>query len=302
MAWIRRIVIIQVLLLASIWPLGRIALARAVSSVEIPRSGDARTFKREAILPGGIRAMAQIVSRSAYESQVQHVFDYSFGKIREIADRLDASSPSSDVSKVNAQAGGGAVPVSKSLIRIVNHGKKLSDSIGGSAFAITDGGSASDIKVDKSGGTISISSNTRLNLDGILRGYLADMLLSAIYNSNIDDAMVRVDGVQRSVGYNIDSPWQYSTYDSGGGYAHHGITLIFSNLAIATVGSGEWSPPVSSDVQGVSVLGKDAATTNAIATAAYALGSKRGMDLIRSKGYRCVMIERDGRLIKSPGL
>lgn len=302
MTLIRRIVIIQGLLLAFIGFSLQGAHAKSPSMDAVSRSGDARTFKREMVLPGGIRAMAQIVSRSSFESQVQQVFDYSFGKIREIADKLDASSPSSDVAKVNAQAGQGSVQVSKSLVRILNHGKKMSDAIGGNAFSITDSGSASDVKVDKSGGTVSIPSNVRINLEGIIRGYLADMLLSAIYNSNIDDAMVRIDGVQRSVGYNIDSPWQYSTYDSGGGYARHGVTLIFSNLAIATVGSGEWSPAVSSDIQGVSVLGKDAATTNAIATAAYALGSKRGMDLIRSKGYRCVMIERDGRLIKSPGL
>ena len=141
-----------------------------------------------------------------------------------------------------------------------------------------------------------------VDLSGIAKGYAVDRVASAIRSVGFANFMVEIGGEVYAAGLNSTGiPWRIGidapALDAVPGDRLHGIIGI-SDLAVAT--SGDYRNyfkseagklyshiidprtgyPVRMPPASVTVVGKDCMTVDALATALFVLGEKRGLELV----------------------
>lgn len=270
------------------------------------------TFTRREILPGNIPAEAQVVSLGAFRPDVEGIFNYAFGDVRRVASLLDDNTPGSEVSKVNDNAGSGFVQVGPEFIQLLGAAKKAFLWTGG-AFDITttpEIGNFTHIKV--SGNMVYLKKKgMRISFRNILPGYIADLLIRAIYNSNIDNAIAEVGQAKRSIGMSVAGKWRTEVLDSEGGTARRGMTIDISNISVASVIRGENAPTtdprggkqLNPGYRSVTIISRNAAIAEGLAYGIYVLGPEKGMETInRLQTVKGIMVDANGNFIKTPGL
>lgn len=270
------------------------------------------TYYHTETLPGGITAKVEVVSLGAFKGDIDKVFEYAFGDVRRVASLLNANDPSSEVARVNANAGIGFVEVGPEFQLIIKAAKK--------AFLWTDGtfdittnpevGNFNNIKV--AGNMVLLKKQgMRISFDNIIHGFITDLLIRAIYNASVDNALVEVGPTSRSIGTSVVGGWRTQVDDSSGGYARRGMTLDTSNVSVGTVTAGvnaptvdpRWATPVLKMCRSVTIISRNAAVSEALANGIYIWGPEKGMMLInRLQTVRGVIVDNNGTFLKSPGI
>jgi thiamine biosynthesis lipoprotein len=270
------------------------------------------TYTRRETLPGNLKTEVQIVSLGAFLGDIEKIFDFAFNDVRRVAKLLDENDPQSEVSTVNANAGAAFVEIGPEFSQILTAAKK--------SFLWTDG--AFDITATPEIGkfnNIKIVENKvmlkkrgmRISLKNIISGYIADLLIRAIYNANIDNALVEVGRTSRSLGVSVTGVWRTEVDDSSGRYAKRGMTLDASNISVASVVAGDnaatidprWASPLPQTSRSVTIVSKNAAIAEALAHGIYVLGPEKGMQLItKLQTIKGVIVNNEGVFLKSPGL
>ncbi len=270
------------------------------------------TFTRKATLPGNIPVEIQIVSLGSYKADVEKVFDYAINDVTRVATLLNDDDPSSDVSKVNANAGVGFVQVSPEFIQILGAAKKCFQWTNG-AFDITstpDIGNFNNIKIKEPMVYVK-KPKMKISFKNIVHGYIADLLIKALYNANLNDASAEVGPVIRTIGTSVTGNWRTQIDDAGAGYAKRGMTIDISNISVATVTAGvnapavdpRWGSPALPYAKSVAIFSRDAAIGEALASAVFILGPDKGIPLINSlQTIKGIVIDNKGNFIKSSGL
>lgn len=263
-------------------------------------------------MAGGLPVSITAIGMAKHRAAVNSVFDYSFNEVNTVATKLDPTNPLSEISQVNLQAGNIAVPVSAEFIKLMGLIKKVNTWTNGYFDIVTSSPFTFDaIKVSEGKSTIHFTKpGVQIDLSFIRDGFLADLLLISVYNSKIDNAMVKVGNAYRSIGKDVVGPWKVSVKNPGGRYANRGIALTFSGLSTATVNTDheptihpKTKKPLLPLAKSVTVLARDAATAQAIASAIYILGPTEGMALVtKLQNVRAVITDADGNFIRSPGL
>jgi len=270
------------------------------------------TYYHTETLPGGITAKVEVVSLGAFKGDIDKIFEYAFGDVRRVAGLLNANDPTSEVAKVNANAGIGFVEIGPEFQLIMKAAKK--------AFLWTDGtfditttpeiGNFNNIKFTNNMVLLK-KQGMRINFDNIIHGFIADLLIRAIYNANVDNALVEVGPTSRSIGTSVVGGWRTQVDDSSGGYARRGMTLDTSNVSVGTVTAGvnaptvdpRWAIPVLKMCRSVTIISRNAAVSEALANGIYIWGPEKGMMLInRLQTVRGVIVDNNGTFLKSQGM
>ncbi|MBI2092581.1 MAG: FAD:protein FMN transferase [Deltaproteobacteria bacterium] len=270
------------------------------------------TYTRGETLPGNLKTEVQIVSLGAFLGDIEKVFDFAFSDVRRVAKLLDENDPQSEISFVNANAGESFVEVGPELSQILTAAKKSYLWTDG-AFDITSTpeiGRFNNIKIV--GNKVMLKKRgMKISLKNIVSGYIADLLIRAIYNANIDNALVEVGRASRSLGVSVTGVWRTQVDDSSSGYAKRGMTLDTSNVSVASVIAGDnaaaidprWASPLPQTCRSVTVISKNAAIAEALAHGIYVLGPDKGMQLItKLQTIKGVIVNNEGVFLKSPGL
>jgi thiamine biosynthesis lipoprotein len=271
------------------------------------------TYTHREVLPGGIKAEVQIVSLGAFKGNVDEIFNYAFGDVRRVADLLDENNPNGETAKVNNNAGGGFVEVGPEFAQLIDAAKKV--------YLWTDG--AFDISTAPENGTfknIKIKNNLvllkkpgmKISFKNIINGYIADLLIRAIYNSSIDNALVEVGTTSRSIGTSVAGPWRTQVDDSTNKLARRGMTLDTSNVSVGSVVAGanaptvdpRWNIPLDpAPCRSVTIISRNAAISEALAAGIFVLGPQKGLPLMTTlQTVKGVIVDNDGNFLKSPGL
>ena len=272
------------------------------------------TFTRKEVLPGNIPVSVEIVSRGAYKTNVDKVFEYIFSEVRRVAALLDEDNPSSEVSKVNDNAGVGFVEVGPELTTLIKAAKKANLWTGG-AFDITltpEIGNFKQIKISDNLVYLK-KKGMRIGFKKIVSGYIADLLIRGIYNANLNDALVEVGQASRSIGAGVAGNFRTQVDDSEGTYAKRGITLDTSNVSVGSSIRGVNAPTFDPRwarqetfvplARSVTIISRNAAISEALAHGIYILGPEKGMEIIRTlQNIRGVIVNNNGNFLKSPGL
>lgn len=272
------------------------------------RPGDMQGFTKSTTLPTGTQVTLKIIATGSEKTTVDSLAKSAFDTISKISDALNPSNPNSDVSKVNALAGQDVAPVSAAFIDIAKDAKEAAKYTKGS-YSFVENGTSADLKLSESKLTASLSKpGMKVNFSGMIDGYLADALTNILSNAGVQNAMVTVGGVNRSIGQDVASSWRLMVSDnSTAGYAKLGMSLTFSNAAIATVGNGNWAPVTAKGgataCRGVTLMAPKASIAQAIAGSAYVLGSQKGLSMIDNiENVRGIIVDGKGNFIKSSAL
>lgn len=270
------------------------------------------TFSRKEVLPCNINAELQIVSLGAFKGDVDKVFDYAFGDVRRVASLFDENDPNSEVSKVNDNAGKGFVEVGPEFVQLIGAAKKAFLWTNG-AFDITttpEIGNFDNIKI-KDKMIYLKKAGMKISFKNIVHGYISDLLIRAVYNANIDNALAEVGPATRSIGQSVVGNWRTDVNDSEGRYAKRGMSIDTSNVATATISINEnapkldprWGTPFTPLCRSVTIISRDSAISEALASGIYVLGPEKGLVLISTlQTIKGIIIDSTGKFIKSPGL
>lgn len=266
--------------------------------------------ERSATLPGGLPATLTVntTNRGAATGAITNAMTIG----QQVAALFNLQDLTSELSQVNANAANGPVNVSPELGRLIDVALDVNEWTHG-GFDITNTGDSHKVKFNKRDNTIHFKKQgIKVSVDGILSGYLADLMTQSLYNSgNAADLMVTVNGVSRSIGQNTIGPWRIDVSDDTGKLAQRGLSLSFSGMSVAVVGMGHDHPmvnprngsPLNAQMKGITLLGRDGATTQAIAWAMYAMSPKDAQGLASElQNMKYVILDDRGNMVKSPGL
>lgn len=298
----RKIVILLIALVSI--PLPAIAKAR----VKVEAGGP--IVERSATLPGNLPATLTVntTDRSAATGAITNALSVG----QQVAAIFNTSDSSSELSQVNATAANNPIKVSPEMGRLIGLALEVNDWTHG-GFDITNTGDSRKVKYNKKENTVHFKKQgIKISVDGILSGYIADLMTQSLYNSgNASDFMVTVNGVSRSIGQNTIGAWRIDVSDDNGKLAQRGLSLSFSGMSVAVIGMGHDRPmvnprngsPINEQLRGVALLGRDGATTQSIAWAMYAMspGDAQGL-AAELQNLKVVLLDAKGNMLKSPGL
>ena len=151
-----------------------------------------------------------------------------------------------------------------------------------------------------------------IDLGGIAKGHAVDRAIARLQAIGIEHAMVAAGGDSRFIGQRDGGPWVIGIKDPRQRDAVI-ARLPLTDLAISTSGDYErffirdgerfhhiLNPSNGTSAKGlrsVSVLGPEATMTDALATAVFVMGLKKGMELINSlELYDAVLVGKSGSL------
>lgn len=175
-----------------------------------------------------------------------------------------------------------------------------------------------NIEIDQEGKVFLRKQNMAIDLGGIAKGYAVDKAFQVLQSLGYKDFIVNAGGDLRAAGLRSDQPWAV-------GIQHPRepqkllAKVSISDSALATSGDYErffmhqekryhhiFNPKdgIPTDgCQSVTVLHKEGMTADALATAVFVLGPEKGFALCRKfQGVECLMVDKDGKIISSPGL
>lgn len=267
-------------------------------------------FQRRATIGGKIPVYILMLGWSKDSRAIEKVFDILIARANDSYLRLDWQNTSSEVAKVNAAAGAGAVGVSPEVASAFKVATKIAEWTGG-AFDVTYAGSGSWRDVKVSGDSVELQKQgMNVRFDGMMEGYLADLIVFYIKSSGMTNAMVKVGDVFRGIGSSLHGPWKVQIEEATGIFAHHAISLTVENTAVAAASvdslrglnlidprsKGQKSP----SCKGAVVVMKEAADAQGLAHAVFVLGPDEGMKLM-TKMSKGMIIDNNGKFLRTPG-
>jgi thiamine biosynthesis lipoprotein len=160
-------------------------------------------------------------------------------------------------------------------------------------------------------------SGMRVTLDGIAKGHIVDAMARMLERCRVKNYLIEAGGDIRVSGTKErQRPWTVAVQDPGKSGCFPDVIELKAG-AVATSGAyeasfdaaGEHHHLVHSDTgqspqhnSSVSVFAPNAMAADALATTVFLLEPRRGIELVANlAGCECLVIERDGGVLKSPG-
>ena len=221
--------------------------------------------------------------------------------------RLSIFRPDSEISRLNACAGKRAVSLSPQTLEILAKAMEMRDCTNG-AFDVTKGAGHNGLTLDAEAQTAFLKNKgTRVDLGGIAKGYVADQVRRILSEEGTSNALVNLGGTilchgeDREVG--IRNPMNPS---------HPPLLTIYSrDEFIVTSGTYErgehvWDPKTkkaaATDLVSVTILGKNGAAADALATACMVLGLRESAGLLRKRRESAIFVLKDGGVFVTEGV
>ncbi len=232
------------------------------------------------------------------EQDIQLVYD----RIKNIEKEVNRFDKNSDISILN-RAKGKKTIVSKDLVACVELAKEVGRFTNG-YFDITLSGDSERIIIDKEKSSITLpSSKTKINLDGIAKGYAVREAQSLLFKRGVKDGIINM-GSSIAV---LSAPKVVGIRDPFKKETLIGTLEIGSNMAISTSGIYEQGLHIIDpktgkhvdEIEGLTVLGDDAGFMDGLSTGIVAMGFEKGFDFIVSKKIKAIIITKSGKVIRN---
>ena len=175
-----------------------------------------------------------------------------------------------------------------------------------------------EILISPEGRVLLTKRDMAVDLGGIAKGYAVDKAFETLRSLGHENVIVNAGGDLRAGGKRLNQPWTIGIQHPGQLHKIMG-KMFLSDSAMATSGNYQkffmyqgrryghiFNPrdgfPTEA-CQAVSVISQDCMTADALATALFVLGPEKGYALCQKMdGVNCLIVDRDGRVISSPGL
>ena len=315
---------------------GVAGLCGMIIALTVPAAWHERT---EAIMGTEVRVELWADDATAANQAIEAVM----AEMHRIDQDMSPYKPESELSQVNTRAASEAVRISRELFDLIKRSIWFSRRTGGAfdiTFASvgylydyrayqhpTDAQIADKLPginyrhliLDDKNTTIRFArEGTRIDLGGIAKGHAVDRCIALLMVRGIAHAIVTAGGDSRVIGDRRGRPWNVGIRDP----RNRGKVIALVPLvdeAISTSGDYEryfvedgvryhhiLNPKTgksATGVRSVSIIGKDATTTDGLSTSVFVMGVKDGMALVkRLQGIEAVIVDDRGRAYYSPGL
>ncbi|HLA48681.1 MAG: hypothetical protein A2W77_08980 [Nitrospinae bacterium RIFCSPLOWO2_12_39_16] len=326
--------ILKIFILLSI--VGLLSLVFVLKSVaENPK----KRFSETRLLMGTV---VEVIVVGDNEKVARKSINDAFSAMERIDRLMSNFKEDSDISRINRGAGMEDVVVDGDVIEVIKKSIYYSE-ISDGAFDITIGGVEELYNFEDEGRipeknkfnnsvsligykNIRINGNmvrllkkgVKLDLGGIAKGYAIDKGIEAIKKNGVANALVNAGGDIRAIDEGENGQWKIGVlHPRENGKLKD--TLILKDLSVAT--SGDYRKYFVSGgkryhhilnpntglptegVQSVTIIAPLAVDSDALATAVFVLGKKRGMELIEKlKDVEGIIIDSDGLVIYSSGV
>ena len=246
--------------------------------------------------------------------------------IRELDDRLSVFKPDSEISRLNKSAGK-AVTVSADTMEIIKLSVIYNDLTDGtfnigtkpltdlyrrekpdkSALAKAVNAANSRIIINGNNNTVKLKNkNAALDFGGIAKGYAMDKLLALFKEHGVENAMINLGGTVCSIGearkIGIQNP--FTPVNSGGkqeiiAYAESSDEIFVTS---GTYESGnhiinpKTGEPAEAEILAVTVIGKNGALLDAVATACVVKGLNGAVKLLEKNNLGGIFVLTDGKI------
>jgi thiamine biosynthesis lipoprotein len=266
-----------------------------------------------------------------------------FSEMHRIDDELSPYKPESELTVVNSRAANQAVKISKELYVLLEKSLEMSRlSQGAFDISFASIGFRYDYRNSKKPSEKEISSlinavnyrkiildpgaqtvrftdkKVKIDLGGIAKGYAVDNGIAILQKCGIRHALVSAGGDSRVIGDRGGRPWMIgikhprkadgvvtalplvdSAFSTSGDYERYFIQDGVRYHHIINPKSGKSAKSVMS----VTILGKDAVTTDALSTTVFIMGVEKGLALIETMADTdAVIIDAQGKMHFSSGL
>lgn len=168
------------------------------------------------------------------------------------------------------------------------------------------------IAMDDATRKVSLPKNMEIDLGGIGKGYAADRMTAYLKENGVTHALINLGGNIYALGTKTkEVPWTIGLRDPDGETGSAFATLSVSDVSIVTSGPYErffekdgvryhhildraTGYPAESGLSSVTVIGKESTLCDALSTAVFVLGKEKGLALVTSCGYACVLVDTEG--------
>jgi len=175
-----------------------------------------------------------------------------------------------------------------------------------------------NLMIDQEGKIFLRKKGMAIDLGGIAKGHAVDRAFELLRTLGYKNLIVNAGGDLRVGGSKIDQPWSIGIQDPRSSEKIM-ATVTISDSAIATSGDYEkfffyqgkryhhiFNPKdglPSDGCQSVTIICKEGMVADALATAVFVLGPEKGYVLCQKlKGVDCLIVDKEGKIILSPGL
>ncbi len=289
-----------------------------------------RTFKKSAFLLG---TEVEITISEKNAKKAKRVIELALKKIRDEEKNLSYHLSSSEVARINQNAGKGWVEVSPelfSLIKISLAYSRLTD--GAFDIAFSCGGYKKIILDEKRERIKFARKGMTLDLGGIAKGYIVDETVKLLQKEGIKEGLVNAGGDirvfgQKSYRIAIRNPFKpvgvrfiepettgvinvaptISRASSATTIGNADIIKVITvqNKAVCT--SGIYERPdhirnprtgksISNSLRSVTVIAPDTITADALATAVMVMGREKGEKLLQKLNFSYFLIDAEGKV------
>lgn len=168
------------------------------------------------------------------------------------------------------------------------------------------------------GGMVLLNRGVGLDLGGIAKGYAIDRAVSVLREHGVKNAIVNAGGDMRVMGDKGGAPWRIGVQHPRN--PDNAIAVVDLSGDIAMVTSGDYERyfvtkerryhhvlnpgtgyPAESGLMSVSVQASTAMAADALSTAVFVMGPKRGLAFLKQAGAEGMLIDAQGRKVKTPG-
>ncbi|MEE8638562.1 MAG: FAD:protein FMN transferase [Candidatus Margulisiibacteriota bacterium] len=236
-----------------------------------------------------------------------HLARRALWEIRKIDKTFSRFNPKSEISTINKLAGLAPLQASKDTFECIQLAARISKLSQG-AFDITLGHPKELIINSNSRKIYLRKKGIEIDLGGIGKGYAAEAARKLLLKKGAKSGMI---DLRSSIAVFGSKTWKVGIQHSRDKDKLIGIVELGNGQSLATSGDYERGKHIidprtgkpAQGCQGVTVIGKNAAETDALSTAVFVLGPRQGMKLIESlPGMEALVIDRNGKTIKSSGL
>lgn len=164
-----------------------------------------------------------------------------------------------------------------------------------------------------------LTEGMEIDLGGIAKGWISRAVASFLEERGVGRAIVNLGGNVYVIGRkSAGEDWTIGLQDPSSDRGGYFTTVRVSDCAVVTSGayerfiedgegrryshilSSSSGRPVETDLSSVSIISPDAAKADAYATACFALGLERAVELCRAEDLEAVFLTTDGRCIRLP--
>jgi thiamine biosynthesis lipoprotein len=174
------------------------------------------------------------------------------------------------------------------------------------------------IVVDEEAATVELTKGMRIDLGGIAKGYAVDRAYELLTLKGYGNVIVNAGGDMRVGGRKPNGPWVIGIQDPRD---RSRILATFDAEGTSVATSGDYERYFEIDgiryhhllnpftgfpargCRSVTILAKEALSADALATAVFVMGPRKGLQLIETlEGIEGLIVSADGEIIQSEGL